>query len=132
MNILPLIRNPAAFMALAVVAPVVFLVGGNFHLPSPSAGILSLDKSTTIDLSGVGVIDQLQSVRATLSGARQAIDSRDYPLANRLAEEAQIGAHVAERRAQSTHARKAAQDSQNAARALRAEIFRKTQPIASN
>ena len=58
------------------------------------------------------------------------MDDGDLLLAGQLAENAQIGAQVAERHAQSTLARKASQDSQNEARVLRARIALKYQPVA--
>lgn len=132
MNILPQIRNPSALLALAIIAPVMFLVGSNFHLPRSDAQAIKIDKNVTFDSANVGIIDELQAVRANLADARQALDEKDYQRAARLAEDAKVDAQVAERHAQSTHARKAAQDSQSLARALRAEIAAKSQSMASN
>jgi hypothetical protein len=134
MNILPQIRNPSALFALALAAPVVFLAGGNFHLPRANAPTILMDKSVTFDSANVGVIDELQAVQANLAGARRAMGDKDYQRAAQLADDARVDALVAERHAQSTHARKAAQDSQNDARTLRSEIAVKAPPqaIASN
>jgi hypothetical protein len=130
MNVLPQIRTPSALFALAVVAPVMFLAGGNFHLPSSDAPTILMDKSVTFDTANVGIIDELQAVRSNLADARQALQGHDYQRAAQLAEDAKVDAQVAERQAQSTPARKAAQDSQNVARVLRAEIAQKA--LASN
>jgi len=134
MNILPQIRTPSALFALAVVAPAMFLVGGHANFAPASSEMVQMDRSIVLDNANVGVIDEMQAVRATLVSAREAMGSGDYPLAELLAEEAKIDAQVAERHAQSTLARKAAQDSQNDARTLRAEIAIKSQPrsMASN
>ncbi len=134
MNIMPMFRNPAAMMALAIAAPAAFLAGGHANFAPASSEMVQMDRSIVLDNANVGVIDELQAVRATLVSGREALASGNYSLANVLAEEAKIDAQVAERHAQSTLARKSAQDSQNDARALRAEIAIKAQPraMASN
>lgn len=68
---------------------------------------------------------ELQIAVAKLSSARQAVTNKDFERARQLAEEAEIDAQVAELHAQSTRSRKAAQESQEAARVLREEINRK-------
>lgn len=134
MNILLQIRTPSALLALAIVAPVMFLAGGNFPLPYQDTPATLLDKSITFDIANAGIIDELQAVRSNLADARRALEGHDYQRASQLAEDAKIDAQVAERHAQSTHARKAAQDSQNDARVLRAEIALKapSSAMASN
>jgi len=69
---------------------------------------------------------ELQIATAKLASARQAVISKDYDRAKQLAEQAEVDAQVAELHAQSVRARKAAQESQDAARVLREEIDRKT------
>jgi Domain of unknown function (DUF4398) len=69
---------------------------------------------------------ELQIAVSKLAGARQAVNNKDYDRARQLAEQAEVDAQVAELRAQSTRSRKAAQESQDAARVLREEINRKT------
>lgn len=69
---------------------------------------------------------ELQIAIAKLASARQAVNSRDYDRAKQLAAEVEVDAQVAELRAQSARSRKAAQESQDAARVLREEINRKT------
>ncbi len=68
---------------------------------------------------------ELQIAVAKLTSARQAVANKDFERARQLAEEAEIDAQVAELHAQSTRSRKAAQESQEAARVLREEINRK-------
>ena len=68
---------------------------------------------------------ELQIATAKLASARQAVISKDYDRAKQLAEQAEVDAQVAELHAQSVRARKAAQESQDAARVLREEIDRK-------
>ena len=69
---------------------------------------------------------ELQIAIAKLASARQAVSSRDYDRAKQLAAEVEVDAQVAELRAQAARSRKAAQESQDAARVLREEINRKT------
>ncbi len=134
MNFLPQLRNPAAVMALAIAAPAMFLVGGNFHLPRSDNPQILMDRSVLLGNSDAGIVDELQAVRNNLASARRAMIGRDFQLANQLAAEAAVDARVAERNAQSTEARRSAQETQNVARVLRAEIALKAQPqaMASN
>ena len=60
-----------------------------------------------------------------LAAARAALARGEPALARRLAEQAELDAQVAELHAQSVRSRKAAQESEDAARALRDEINRK-------
>lgn len=68
---------------------------------------------------------ELQIAVNKLNSARQAAADMDYERAQMLAEEAEVDAQVAELHAQSVRSRKAAQESQEAARALRNEINRR-------
>jgi len=69
---------------------------------------------------------ELQIAKGKLASAQQAESSKDYLRAGQLADEAQLDAQVAELHAQTARSRKAAQESQDAARALREEMNRKT------
>ncbi len=133
MNILSQFRNPAALMALVIVAPLMFMIGGNYRLPSSGDTTQLLYKNIALELTGSGVNDELLSVRTNLANARQAMANRDYPLASRLTEQAEDRRPGRRTQAQSTRTRKAAQDSQYDARRLRAEIALKALTnIASN
>ena len=69
---------------------------------------------------------ELQVAIGKLAAARRALDGKAYEQARRLAEQADVDAQVAESHAMSVRARVAAQESQDAARALREEISRKS------
>lgn len=69
---------------------------------------------------------ELQVAIAKLTSARDALARKDYDAARRYAEQAELDARVAQVRAQSVSARKAAQESQEAARVLREELNRNT------
>ena len=71
---------------------------------------------------------ELQIATNKLASARQAAIDQDYERAKQLAAESEIDAQVAELHAQSMRTRKAAQESQDAARVLREELSRKTLP----
>lgn len=69
---------------------------------------------------------EMQRASSKLAGARQALLNKDNEQARILAEQAQVDAQVAELLAQSVRSRKAAQESQDAARELAEELQRKT------
>ena len=69
---------------------------------------------------------ELQLATSKLVPARTALADKNYERADQLAEEVQIDAKVAELHAQSARSRRAAQESQAAAAALRDEISRNT------
>lgn len=69
--------------------------------------------------------DQLRVATGKLSEARAAIARGDHERALRLAEQVEVDAQVAELHAQAQRSRKAAVESEAAARALREELSRK-------
>jgi hypothetical protein len=116
-------------LTLTLAASLALLGGCASKHPMPSeqmavaeAALKRADTSATHE----NAAGELQIATAKLAGARQAVNSKEYEQAKRLAEEAQVDAQVAELRAQSVSSRKAAQESQDAARVLREEINRKT------
>ncbi len=107
----------------------VLLLGACASTPPPTEQMAvaeaALLRANTTGTSENAVVE-LQTASAKLSSARAAMTAKDYPLARQLAEQAQLDAQVAELHAQSTRSRKAAQDSQDAARVLSEELNRKT------
>lgn len=69
---------------------------------------------------------QLKSATDKLAGAERAMTNKDYVLARRLAEQAQVDAQLAGAMARSAKAQKAADALQDESRVLRQEIDRKT------
>lgn len=120
---------PASYSAVLVTAfAMALLVSGCATAPVPveqmavaEAAIQRASTSSTSENAAV----ELQIATAKLASARQAVISKDYDRAKQLAEQAEVDAQVAELHAQSVRARKAAQESQDAARVLREEIDRK-------
>jgi hypothetical protein len=82
-------------------------------------------RATTTSTSA-DAADELRVASTKLDSARDAVARKDYVRATQLAEEAEIDARVAELRAQSERSRRAAKESQDAARALSEELARKT------
>ena len=121
-----LTRRPA--FALALVASLV-VVAGCASVPEPTdkmavaeAAILRANSSgTSLDAGR-----ELQLATDKLAAARQAMRSEEYERAGRLAEQATVDAQAAEIHAQAVRSRKAAQETQDAARVLREEMNRKT------
>jgi hypothetical protein len=119
-------RRPVFALALATSLAV---VAGCASVPAPTdkmavaeAAILRASTSGT----SVDAARELQLATDKLTAARQAMNSKEYERAGQLAEQATVDAQAAEIHAQSARSRKAAQETQDAARVLREEMNRKT------
>lgn len=119
-------RRPVFALALATTLAV---VAGCASVPEPTdkmavaeAAILRASTSGT----SVDAARELQLATDKLTAARQAMSSKEYERAGQLAEQATVDAQAAEIHAQSARSRKAAQETQDAARVLREEMNRKT------
>lgn len=119
-------RRPLFATALAASLAV---VAGCASVPAPTdkmavaeAAILRASTSGT----SVDAARELQLATDKLTAARQAMNSKEYERAGRLAEQATVDAQAAEIHAQSARSRKAAQETEDAARVLREEMNRKT------
>ncbi|MDO9002426.1 MAG: DUF4398 domain-containing protein [Aquabacterium sp.] len=123
------LRRPHAVFILAVLGPMALLVAGCASKPGPKAE-MAVANAAVQRASTTGTSEdapaQLQVATAKLASARQAMEAKDFERAKQLAEQAQVDAQVAELHAQSERSRKAAQESENAARVLRDEINRNT------
>lgn len=123
------LRRSHAVLTLAVWAPLALLLGGCASKPGPKAE-MAVANAAVQRASTTGTSEdapaQLQVATAKLASARQAMEAKDFERAKQLAEQAQVDAQVAELHAQSERSRKAAQESENAARVLRDEINRNT------
>ena len=132
MNSLQLLPTPIAILALALASSLFLMVDGNSTGALSSENAPLADASSQIGASNENIADDLNAAWVMLSDARQAMKNIDYVHAGRLAEEAQVDAQVAERNAQSTRSRKAAQQSLHAAQRLRMEINQQSQLVAGN
>jgi Domain of unknown function (DUF4398) len=126
MTFMRLTRRPMFALALATSLAV---VAGCASVPEPTdkmavaeAAILRASTSGT----SADAARELQLATDKLTAARQAMNSKEYERAGQLAEQATVDAQAAEIHAQSARSRKAAQETQDAARVLREEMNRKT------
>ena len=92
------------------------------HLAVAEAAVQRANTTATSESSAI----ELKVATNKLAAARQAMASKDYELARRLAEQAEVDADVAALRAQSARSRQAAQESKDASRVLSEEINRKS------
>jgi hypothetical protein len=119
--------------ARATVRPLIWLavlaVAGCASMPVPSeqmaVAAAAVQRANTSG-TGANAPGELQVALGKLASAQEAVARKDYARARQLAEQAEVDARVAELHAQSTRSVAAAQESQDAARALREEINRKT------
>ncbi len=115
--------------SIPVLASLFLALAGCASAPPPTsqmavaeAAVLSANTASTSESAP----RELQIAVDKLAGARQAVARKDFERARQLADEAQVDAQLAEMHAQSARSRKAAQESQDAARVLSEEINRKT------
>ncbi|MDN3923268.1 DUF4398 domain-containing protein [Roseateles violae] len=125
MNANKLIHVPTAILAVTAIA----WLGACASTPAPKTEMAvaeaAVKNATTTNTSENAPLE-LQKATAKLASAQQAMAKKDYERARELAQQAQVDAQVAELHAQSVRSRKAAQESQDAARVLDEELSRKT------
>ena len=104
-------------------------LGGCASTPAPTEQLAvaeaAVQRANTTSTSENAAVE-LKVATNKLAGARQAMASKDYELARRLAEQAEVDAEVAGLRSQAAHSRQAAQEAQDASRALSEETNRKS------
>lgn len=128
----PIVRIPAALALLASAAVLALTLGCasrpasgppvNERMAVAEAAVARASTTSTSESAG----NELRLATAKLASARAAQAAGDHVVATRLAEQAVLDAQVAELHAQTVRSRKAAQESDDAARVLRDEINRKT------
>ncbi len=106
-------------------------------LPASAAAPLALSEKMAVAEASVQQVNttsnaenaaiEIQVATAKLMAARKALADKQYVLAEQLAEQAQVDAKVAQIHAEAERSRKAALETQDAARALNEEINR---PVA--
>jgi hypothetical protein len=119
-------RRPMFVLALATSLAV---VAGCASVPAPT-GKMAVAEAAILHASTSGTsadaARELQLATDKLTAARQAMSGKEYERAGQLAEQAAVDAQAAEIHAQSVRSRKAAQETQDAARVLAEEMNRKT------
>jgi hypothetical protein len=129
MNMIPLRPSSTVVLGTLLVAALSFGASGCAVSPvsdEPMAVAESAVTRATTTSTRADAADELRVASTKLASARDAVARKDYVRATQLAEQAEIDARVAELRAQSERSRRAAQESQDAARALSEELARKT------
>ena len=119
----------AGVATLSLAAVGVLLLGGCASKPVPlqemavaEAAVQRASNSSTSESAPA----ELGVAVAKLAGARSALAAGDTDRARRLADEAVLDAQVAEMHAQAVRSTRSANETEEAARALREEINRKT------
>jgi hypothetical protein len=117
----------ASALALLAVAALV-LIGGCASTPVPveqmAVSEAALTRAST-DSTRASAGAELRAAELKMVAARAAAAAGDMTTARRLAEQSEVDAQLAEVHAQSVGLRKAAAESEDAARVLREEINRK-------
>ena len=116
-------RFSSAIACAAVIA------AGCASAPAPTEQ-MAVSKSAVANAVAAGGTEyaavEMRTAQEKMDRANRAMDKEDYPTARRLAEEAQADARLAEKKAQSAKAEKAASVTQEDTRVLREEMNRKT------
>ena len=122
------ISRPAAALSTALLAALLTTTAA-YASERASAEPMAVAEAAVQHASTSGTRDnaaaELKIAEDKLASARSAVAARHYERANQLAAEAGVDAQVAELTAQSVRSHKAAQESQDAARALDEELARK-------
>ncbi len=113
----------------ALVAGTSFLMAACASTPAPTEQ-MAVSGAAVTRAAGAGGTEmapaEMQTAREKLDRAKLAMSKEDYDTARNLAEEAQVDAQLAEAKARSGKARKAADELQEGIRVLREELNRKT------
>jgi Domain of unknown function (DUF4398) len=124
---LSLVPAPHSVTWLLGIALASGLLGACASTPVPSlAAADTAVQRASIPSTAADAPAELRVATAKLAAARTALLAGDNLLARNLAAQAEIDARVAEMHAQAVRSRKAADESQSAARALNEELQRKT------
>ena len=116
----------------SAVLPVALLLGlsGCATVPAPPVEQMAVSRSAVERVSSSpNVADaapvEMQQARQKLERAQRAMNDKDYALARRMAEEAEVDARVAEARTSSVRGERAMKEVQESIRALQEEINRR-------
>ncbi|ATG90116.1 DUF4398 domain-containing protein [Methylomonas koyamae] len=115
---------------IGLCAAAVVFIGGCASMPPPTEQ-MAVSKAAVISANSAGGNEYapipLKKAMEKMDTAERAMAEQNYPLARRLAEEAQVDAQLAAVSARSAKAQKAARELQEDNRVLRQEIERQTQ-----
>ncbi len=114
---------------VGVISGAALLMAGCASMPAPTEQMAVSKAAVTSAVSAGGnefASIEMKAAQEKLERATQALEKEDYENARWLAEQAQIDATLAEKKAQSAKAQKAANVIQNDIRILSEEINRKS------
>ena len=116
------------FRAIGAIGTTVVAISGCASIPPPTEQ-MAVSKSAIANAVSAGGSEyapvEMKLAQDKMDRARRAMEKEDYENARWLAEEAQADARLAEKKAQSSKAQKAALVMQDDIRVLREEINRK-------
>ena len=121
-------RSLRSLLTPALLLSAAALLGACASVPPPTSEMAVADaavQAANTPSTSEAAPAELQLAVNKLALAHQAMNDKNYDRARYLAEQTQVDAQVAQQHAQSVRSRKAAQDSEDSARALREEINRK-------
>jgi len=120
--------NPLCKPRLGLAAVAALLIGACASTPPPN-GQVAATVAAVAHAAGAGgnefAPQEMQTARDKLQRANVAMTVKDYPAALALSREAQVDAQLAEAKAESGKARRAAESMREGNRVLREEIGRK-------
>jgi len=123
-------RNMNRLSVTTIITVTAIMIAGCASNPAPSEQ-LAVSKAAVTNASRNGGNEyaplELKSAMEKMDGAERAMDEEDYPLAKRLAEEAQVDAKLAEIKTDLARVQKSVEESQESNRVLLEEIKRTTQ-----
>ena len=121
--------RPSAMLAMLAVPVLAVSLSGCSSVPPPVEQIAVSRTAVERASSSPNAVDaapvDLQQARQKLERAQRAMTERDYVLARRMAEQADVDARVAESRASSARGERALKEVQDSIRALQEEINRR-------
>jgi hypothetical protein len=130
-NLEPMGQRSRTRLALGITVSVVALLLGACASTPPPTAQMAVASSALTHAAGAGAAElapaEMAMARDKMARANQAMLVKDHDTALALAEQAQLDALLAEAKAESIKAQKAAVAMQEASRALREEMARKAQ-----
>lgn len=119
-----------SILGVSVCAAAVVFIGGCASMPPPTEQ-MAVSKAAVISANSAGGNEYapipLKTAMEKMDAAERAMAEQNYPLARRLAEQAQVDAQLAAVTSRSAKAQKAARELQEDNRVLRQEIDRQAQ-----
>ena len=121
-------RGPLALFAMVCTGSLLAVACASVPPPTDDVAVSTAAVAHAVGAGAPALApEEMRNAREKLERANAAMTAKDYTGARLFAQQAQVDAQLAESRAESAKARKAADEVQEASRALREEMARKTQ-----